>query len=53
LRDPAPRLAPRDLAEYRIGALVVESEWIRLVGIFSEHDFVNAIPRDGAIAGAP
>jgi CBS domain-containing protein len=43
-------LAVRKLAEYRIGALVVESQWMRLVGIFSERDFVNAIARDGAAA---
>lgn len=43
-------LAVRKLAEHRIGALVVEDEWMRLVGIFSERDFVNAIARDGAVA---
>jgi CBS domain-containing protein len=43
-------LAVRKLAEYRIGALVVESPWMRLVGVFSERDFVNAIARDGAAA---
>jgi CBS domain-containing protein len=37
------------LAEHRIGALVVESQWMRFVGIFSERDFVNAIARDGAV----
>ncbi len=37
------------LAEHRIGALVVESQWMRLIGIFSERDFVNAIARDGAV----
>jgi CBS domain-containing protein len=40
--------AVRKLARHRIGALVVESKWMRLVGIFSERDFVNAIARDGA-----
>ena len=40
--------AVRKLAMHRIGALVVESQWMRLVGIFSERDFVNAIARDGA-----
>ena len=41
-------LAVRKLAEYRIGALVVEDKWMKLVGIFSERDFVNAIAHDGA-----
>jgi CBS domain-containing protein len=41
-------LAIRRLAEHRIGALVVEDRWMKLVGIFSERDFVNAIARDGA-----
>jgi CBS domain-containing protein len=41
-------LAVRKLAEHRIGALVVENQWMKLVGIFSERDFVNAIARDGA-----
>jgi len=36
------------LAEHRIGALVVEDEWMRLVGVFSERDFVNAIAHRGA-----
>ena len=43
-------LAVRKLAEHRIGALVVEDRWMKLVGIFSERDFVNAIARDGAAA---
>ncbi len=41
-------LAVNKLAENRIGALVVEDQWMHLVGIFSERDFVNAIARDGA-----
>ena len=41
-------LAVRRLAEHRIGALVVEDRWMKLVGIFSERDFVNAIARDGS-----
>jgi CBS domain-containing protein len=41
-------LAVRKLAEHRIGALVVENQWMKLVGIFSERDFVNAIAREGA-----
>lgn len=36
------------LAEHRIGALVVENQWMHLVGIFSERDFVNAVAREGA-----
>ena len=42
--------AVRKLAEFRIGALVVESQRMRPIGIFSERDFVNAIARDGAAA---
>ena len=38
----------RRLAEHRIGALVVEDQWTKLVGIFSERDFINAVARDGA-----
>lgn len=38
------------LAERRIGALVVEDRWTKLVGIFSERDFVNATARHGAAA---
>jgi CBS domain-containing protein len=41
-------LAVRKLAEFRIGALIVEDQWMKLVGIFSERDFVNAIARHGA-----
>lgn len=41
-------LAVHKLAENRIGAMVVEDQWMRLAGIFSERDFVNAIARDGA-----
>ena len=41
-------LAVSKLAENRIGALVVEDQWMHLAGIFSERDFVNAIAQDGA-----
>jgi CBS domain-containing protein len=41
-------LAVRRMAEHRIGALVVEDRWMKLVGIFSERDFVNAIARDSS-----
>ena len=40
--------AVRKLSGHRIGALVVENQWMKLVGIFSERDFVNAIAHDGA-----
>lgn len=40
--------AVRRLAEHRIGALVVEDAWMRVAGIFSERDFVEAVSRDGA-----
>jgi CBS domain-containing protein len=36
------------LAKHRIGAVVVEDQWMKPVGIFSERDFVDAIARDGA-----
>ena len=41
-------LAVRKLVEHRIGALVVEDSWMKLVGTFSERDFINAVARDGA-----
>lgn len=43
-------LAVHRLAEHNIGAVIVEDQWMRLAGIFSERDFVNAIARDGAAA---
>ncbi len=45
--DPVALVAGR-LAEHRIGAVVVEDQWMHAVGIFSERDFVTAIARDGA-----
>jgi len=36
------------LAEHRIGAVVVEDQWMRHAGIFTERDFVNAVARQGA-----
>ena len=42
--------AVHKLSAHRIGALVVEDEWMHLVGIFSERDLVNAIARLGAEA---
>lgn len=38
------------LAEQRIGALVVEDDWMHPAGIFSERDFVNAVAEHGANA---
>jgi CBS domain-containing protein len=46
----AVHAAVRKLAEHNIGALVVEDQWMKLVGIFSERDFVNAIAAHGAAA---
>jgi CBS domain-containing protein len=42
--------AVRKLAEHRIGAVVVEDDWMRPVGIFSERDFVDAVAKFGAEA---
>jgi CBS domain-containing protein len=42
--------AVRKLADQKIGALVVESDRMRPVGIFSERDFVNAVAEHGATA---
>lgn len=42
--------AVRKLADERIGALVVEDQWMRHTGIFSERDFVNAVAEHGAVA---
>jgi CBS domain-containing protein len=42
--------AVRKLSTERIGAAVVEDQWMRLVGIFSERDLVNAINEHGAKA---
>lgn len=42
--------AVRKLSEDRIGAVVVEDQWMRLSGIFSERDFVNAVAEHGAAA---
>ena len=45
--DPVA-LAVGRLAGHRIGAVVVEDQWMRVAGIFSERDFVNASAREGA-----
>jgi CBS domain-containing protein len=42
--------AVQKLAERRIGALLVEDQWMKPLGIFSERDFVNAIGKRGAAA---
>jgi len=42
--------AVRRLVERRIGAAVVEDRWMKLVGIFSERDLLNAVARRGAPA---
>jgi CBS domain-containing protein len=42
--------AVRKLAEHRIGAVVVEDQWMHNAGIFSERDFVNATADRGAHA---
>ena len=36
------------LAKHRIGAVVVEDQWMKPLGVFSERDFVNAVAREGA-----
>jgi len=35
------------LSELRIGAVVVEDQWQKLLGIFSERDLVNRLAREG------
>jgi CBS domain-containing protein len=41
------QMAVRKLADHRIGAVIVEDQWMRHVGIFSERDFVNAVAEQG------
>jgi len=48
--DETIESAVHKLAEHRIGALLVEDRWMKLVGIFSERDFIHAIGRDGVSA---
>jgi CBS domain-containing protein len=40
--------AVRTLSEKRIGAVMVEDQWMRHAGIFSERDFLNAVAKQGA-----
>jgi CBS domain-containing protein len=42
--------AVRKLSDQRIGAVVVEDQWMRHAGIVSERDFVNAVAEHGASA---
>ena len=42
--------AVRKLSERRIGVLVVDDQWMKMVGIFSERDLVNAVAREGEAA---
>ncbi|HUC16609.1 MAG TPA: CBS domain-containing protein [Acetobacteraceae bacterium] len=41
------RAAVQKLAKHRIGALVVEDQWMQPVGVFSERDFINAVAARG------
>lgn len=41
------RAAVQKLSEHKIGAVVVEDRWMKLAGIFSERDFVNAAAQHG------
>jgi CBS domain-containing protein len=41
-------LAVGRLAEHRIGAVLVQDQWMKPVGIFSERDFINQVARHGA-----
>jgi CBS domain-containing protein len=46
--------AVRKLSDQRIGAVVVEDQWMRHAGVFSERDFVNAVAEHGAsVLGFP
>src|SRR5579875_3886507 len=42
--------AVRKLAQHKIGAVIVEDQWMHQAGIFSERDFVNAVAEHGAQA---
>jgi CBS domain-containing protein len=38
------------LSHHRIGALLVEDQWMKLIGMFTERNLVNAIARYGSEA---
>jgi CBS domain-containing protein len=38
------------LSHHRIGALLVEDQWMKLIGVFTERNLVNAIARYGSDA---
>jgi CBS domain-containing protein len=42
------QVAVRKLSDERIGAVIVEDQWMRHTGIFSERDFLNAAAEHGA-----
>lgn len=44
------QVAVNQMAAKRIGAVVVENQWMRQAGIFSERDFLNAVAEHGAQA---
>ncbi|MBV9784280.1 MAG: CBS domain-containing protein [Acidisphaera sp.] len=50
LPDDTVENAVHRLAELRIGAVVVEDQWQKLVGIFSERDLVNLLAQHGPAA---
>jgi CBS domain-containing protein len=47
LPDDGIQTVIRKLADLRIGAVVVEDKWQKLVGIFSERDLVGLLAREG------
>lgn len=47
LPDESVQTAVHKLAELRIGAVVVQDKWQKLVGIFSERDLVRLLVSEG------
>ncbi|MGA9868060.1 MAG: CBS domain-containing protein [Acetobacteraceae bacterium] len=47
LPDESIQTAVRKLADLRIGAVVVQDKWQKLVGIFSERDLVRLLVSEG------
>ena len=47
LPDESIQAVVRKLADLRIGAVVVQDRWQKLVGIFSERDLVRLLVREG------